>query len=365
MMSAVMTRLQTASEDYASDVGRRRALRTRDRHADGHFLYAVRTTGVYCRPSCAARPARPENVAFFASRVAAERAGFRPCKRCRPDLPPKAQREAALIADCCRAIEAAEEAPVLRDIAATAGLSPHHFHRLFKRIAGVTPAAYFAAHRQSRVRAGLVAGDSVTATIYGAGFNSSGRFYTAAPAMLGMTPSAFKQGGKNETIRSAAARCALGFVLVAATARGICAILLGDAPDELAADLAARFPKATMVSAEPGFAELVARVIRLIDAPERGPDANLPLDIRGTAFQRRVWQALQKIPTGETASYAALARKIGKPRAVRAVAGACAANRLAVAIPCHRAVAADGGLAGYRWGIERKRRLLAREREKK
>ena len=211
----------------------------------------------------------------------------------------------------------------------------------------------------------LAAGDSVTAALYDAGFNSSGRFYTAAPAMLGMTPSAFKQGGKGEAIRYAVARCGLGFVLVAVAQRGICAILLGDAPDDLAADLAARFPKATMAPAGPDFAGLVARVVRLIDAPECAPDTKLPLDIRGTAFQRRVWQALQEIPAGETASYAVIARKIGKPSAVRAVAGACAANRLAVAIPCHRAIAADGSLSGYRWGIERKRRLLARERATK
>jgi AraC family transcriptional regulator of adaptative response/methylated-DNA-[protein]-cysteine methyltransferase len=365
MMSAVMTKPHTTIEDYASDAARRRALRARERNADGHFLYAVKTTGIYCRPSCAARAARPENVAFFDGRVAAELAGYRPCKRCRPDLAPKPQRETALVADSCRAIETAEEAPSLKDLAAAAGLSPHHFHRLFKRIAGVTPAAYFAARRQSRVKARLAAGDSVTAALYDAGFNSSGRFYTAAPAMLGMTPSAFKQGGKGEAIRYAVARCGLGFVLVAVAQRGICAILLGDAPDDLAADLAARFPKATMAPAEPDFARLVARVVRLIDAPECAPDAKLPLDIRGTAFQRRVWQALQEIPAGETASYAVIARKIGKPSAVRAVAGACAANRLAVAIPCHRAIAADGSLSGYRWGIERKRRLLTRERATK
>jgi AraC family transcriptional regulator of adaptative response/methylated-DNA-[protein]-cysteine methyltransferase len=352
-----------AMRGEARDAGRWRAVQARDPAADGQFLYSVRTTGVYCRPSCAARPARSENVAFHETRVQAEAAGFRPCKRCRPDLPPRAEREAAMVAGACRAIEAAEEAPSLGELARGAGVSPHHFHRLFKRIAGVTPKAYADAHRQRRVQDELGAGAGVTQAIYAAGFNSSGRFYAAAPDMLGMTPSAYRDGGKNEAIWSAVGASSLGRVLVAATARGVCAILLGDDEDELIADLRARFPKARIVPPTPGFADWVAQVTAFVDDPARAEGLGLPLDIRGTAFQRRVWEALRAIPAGHTASYADVARQLGAPKAMRAVAGACAANALAVAIPCHRVIAASGAVSGYRWGVERKKRLLARERE--
>lgn len=336
------------------------AVRRRDAAADGAFLYSVATTGVYCHPSCAARPALRHNIAFHADRHAAERAGFRPCKRCRPDLPPRAEREAALVAAACRAIEAAEDAPSLAALAAEAGISPHHFHRTFRRVAGVTPKAYHAAHRQARVQAGLAAGAGVTEAIYDAGFNSSGRFYAAADAMLGMTASRYRAGGPGETIRHAAGRCSLGHVLVAATERGVCAILLGDDAAALQAELRGRFPKATLQDAGPD-AEWLAEVVAFVDHP--GSDAlALPLDIRGTVFQRRVWEVLRAIPPGETLSYAAVAARLGQPAAVRAVAGACAANALAVAVPCHRVVASTGALAGYRWGVERKRALLARER---
>jgi AraC family transcriptional regulator of adaptative response/methylated-DNA-[protein]-cysteine methyltransferase len=338
------------------------ALRARDPAADGSFFYSVRTTGVYCYPSCAARPALPENVAFHPTRQHAEAAGFRPCKRCRPDLPPRAKREAALVAKACRLIEEAEEAPSLQTLADAIGLSLHHFHRLFRRIAGVTPKAYGDAHRQRRVQAQLEAGASVTAALYDAGFNSSGRFYDAADAMLGMTPSAYRAGGAGELIRHATGPCALGRVLVATSGRGICAILLGDDDDDLAADLQARFPRARHEPAVAAFAQTVAEVARLVDTPAEATALSLPLDIRGTAFQRRVWEALRTIPAGRTMSYSEMAATVGAPRAVRAVAAACAANRLAVAVPCHRVVAADGALAGYRWGVDRKRRLLEKER---
>jgi AraC family transcriptional regulator of adaptative response/methylated-DNA-[protein]-cysteine methyltransferase len=338
------------------------ALRARDPAADGRFFYSVRTTGVYCYPSCAARPALPENVAFHPTRQHAEAAGFRPCKRCRPDLPPRAEREAALIAKACRLIEDAEEAPSLQNLADASGLSLHHFHRLFRRIAGVTPKAYGDAHRQRRVQAQLEAGASVTAALYDAGFNSSGRFYDAADAMLGMTPSAYRAGGAGELIRHATGPCALGRVLVATSARGICAILLGDDDDDLAADLQTRFPRARHEPADAAFAQTIAEVARLVDAPAEATALSLPLDIRGTAFQRRVWEALRTIPAGRTMSYSEMAAHVGAPRAVRAVAAACAANRLAVAVPCHRVVAADGALAGYRWGVDRKRKLLEKER---
>ncbi len=346
---------------FATDAARLEAVRWRDPAADGVFLYSVSTTGVYCRPSCAARPARRENIGFFDTREAAERAGFRPCKRCRPDLPPRAEREAALVADACRAIETADEPPSLAALAAGAGLSPHHFHRLFRRVAGVTPKAYASAQRQRRVQEALHDGSAVTASLYEAGFNSSGRFYEAADSMLGMTPSAYRAGGKDEVIHYATGRSSLGTVLVGATARGICAILLGDDPEPLLDDLRARFPRAALRAGASGFASLVEQVVAFVDAPGASDSFPLPLDIRGTAFQRRVWEVLRAIPPGTTLSYRDVAARIGQPAAIRAVAGACAANALAVAVPCHRVVAADGATSGYRWGVQRKRRLLERE----
>ncbi len=367
-MSAVLTDDRTAAASpvearFSTEAARWEAVRRRDPTADEHFVYSVKTTGVYCRPSCAARSARRENIVFHLTAADAERAGFRPCKRCRPDLPPRAEREAALVAEACRAIESAEEAPQLAELAAQAGVSPYHFHRTFKRVAGVTPKAYAAAYRQRRVQDSLHAGSGVTDAIYAAGFNSSGRFYETAPEMLGMAPSAYRNGGQGEVVWHAVDRCSLGCVLVAATELGVCAIMLGDDPAALVADLKARFPKARLAEPDPGLADWVAAVVRFVDDPARAEGLGLPLDIRGTAFQRRVWEALREIPAGKTASYAEVAARLGSPRAVRAVAGACAANTLAVAIPCHRVVAADGGLAGYRWGVERKRRLLERERQ--
>lgn len=344
---------------YDTDAARWDALRTRDRAADGRFVYAVATTGVYCRPSCAARPARPENVSFFPDPASAARAGFRACRRCQPDQPSRAERDAALVAAACRTIEAAEEPPSLEALAMSAGLSRFHFHRLFRRVAGVTPRAYIEAERARRVQSGLQRGEGVTGAMYGAGFNSSGRFYAAADDMLGMRPSAFRAGGLGEVIRWATGQSTLGSVLVAATNRGICAILLGDEPPALEAELGARFPQAALKPADPGFAEAVAAVVALVEAPQDG--LALPLDIRGTVFQRRVWDELRRIPPGATLSYGELAARLGKPGAARAVASACAANRLAVAIPCHRAVGAAGTLNGYRWGVGRKRRLLERE----
>jgi AraC family transcriptional regulator of adaptative response/methylated-DNA-[protein]-cysteine methyltransferase len=346
---------------FATEAERWAALRARDPAADGRFFYSVRTTGVYCYPSCAARPARPENVRFHASLAEAEAAGFRPCRRCRPDLPPRTEREAAVVAAACRRIEEAEELPSLSALAAGAGLSAHHFHRLFRRVAGVTPKAYADARRQARARDGLADGAAVTEAIYDAGYGSAGRFYESADAALGMTPSAFRAGGAGEVVRHAVGHSSLGVVLVAVSGRGICAILLGDDPAVLVEDLRNRFPRARHEAAEPAFASVVAEVVRLVDDPSRAPAPSLPLDVRGTAFQRRVWEALRAIPPGRTLTYAEVAVAIGEPRAVRAVAAACGANRLAVAVPCHRVVATGGALAGYRWGIERKRRLLERE----
>lgn len=331
----------------------------RDASADGSFFYSVATTGVYCRPSCAARPANPKNVDFHLTTAAAEAAGFRPCKRCKPDQPPKAERDAALVASVCRIIEAAEEPPALETLARAAGLSPHHFHRLFKAVTGVTPKAYADAHRAMRLREGLETAGSVTEAIYEAGFNSAGRFYEASDALLGMTPKAWRAGGEGAEIRFAVGECSLGAILVARSDKGVCAILMDDDPDALVRDLQDRFPKARLVGGDDGFEQLVARVVGLVEQPGIGLD--LPLDVRGTAFQQRVWQALRDIPPGTTATYRDIARAIGQPSAVRAVAGACAANALAIAIPCHRVVRNDGSLSGYRWGVERKQALIARE----
>ena len=344
---------------YTNDEARWDAVRQRDSKADGQFYYSVRSTGVYCRPSCAARPALRANVAFHASCAEAEAAGFRPCLRCKPGQPPLAERQAAIVAQSCRLIEASEALPDLDTLAQAAGMSRFHFHRVFKAHTGITPKAYAAARRGERVKAGLALPGTVTDTLYAAGFNSSGRFYAATPGLLGMTPGAFRAGGSGAVIRFAIAACSLGALLVASTDKGVCAILLGDDAEMLLRDLQDRFPQADLRGAEADYEQTVARVIGLVETPALGLD--LPLDVRGTAFQQRVWQALREIPAGSTVSYAELARRIGLPTGARAVAGACAANALAIAIPCHRVVRNDGALSGYRWGVERKQQLLERE----
>jgi len=346
------------------DDGRWAAVLAREPAADGAFRYAVKTTGIYCRPTCTARRPRRGNVVFFASAADAEAAGFRPCRRCRPEAAAPDQLLVERVRTACRLIEAAietgDEPPSLSTLAAAAGLGPHHFHRLFKLALGVTPRAYAAAHRANRLRTGLPEAATVTAACYDAGYGSSGRLYAEAPGTLGMTPTAYRAGGAGAEIRFAVGESSLGAILVAATRRGVCAILLGDDPDALVRELQERFAKATLVGADAGFEETVAKAVGLVEAPATAA-AGLPLDILGTAFQRRVWEALRAIPAGETRSYTMVASSLGVPGAVRAVARACAANPLAVAIPCHRVVRLDGDLAGYRWGIERKRTLLARE----
>ena len=331
----------------------------RDSGADGTFYYSVATTGVYCRPSCAARQARPENVRFHATCRDAERAGFRPCKRCKPNQASVAEQQAAKITAVCRMIENSEETPSLDQMANRAGLSLYHFHRVFKAITGVTPKEYAAAHRTNRVRSSLGKSGTVTEAIYDAGYNSSGRFYETSNELLGMTPSKYRSGGQSTEIRFAVGECSLGSILVAASERGDCAILLGDDPDALARDLQDQFPQAHLIGGDARFEQLVSKVVGFVEAPALGLE--LPLDVRGTAFQQRVWQALRKIPVGSTASYTDIAKRIGSPRSVRAVAQACGANLLAVAIPCHRVIRNDGALSGYRWGVERKRTLLKRE----
>ena len=334
-------------------------LKTRTSAADEQFLYSVKTTGVYCRPSCPARPARPENVQFHATCADAERAGFRPCKRCQPNQPSLKEQYAAKVAAACRVIEQSETPPKLGELASHAGLSSFHFHRLFKSLTGVTPRSYAAAHCATRIRAELGRSKTVTEAIYGAGYNSAGRFYENSNKLLGMTPTRFRAGGADMAIRFAIGECSLGAILVAASKRGVCAISLGDDPEQLARDFQDRFPQAELIGGDAQFEKWVAQVIGYIDNPIIGLD--LPLDIRGTAFQQRVWQALRDIPIGSTATYTEVAKHIGAPKSARAVARACATNVLAIAIPCHRVVRTDGSLSGYRWGVERKRELLKKE----
>lgn len=357
----IVHRMDSAKIDFASDNEKWDAVLRRDTRADGVFWYSVRSTGVYCRPSCPARRPHRDNVRFHPSCADAEAAGFRPCLRCLPQQPSLAQRQAAAVAAACRLIESAEELPSLEQLAAAAGLSPFHFHRVFKAQTGLTPKAYAGAQRSQRLREELQRGASVTDAIYRAGFNSSTPFYASAPATLGMTASDFRAGAPRLRIRFALGECSLGSILVAATDQGVCAISLGDDPQALVHALQDRFQHAELKGGDADFEQLVARVVGLVETPRLGVD--LPLDVRGTAFQQRVWQALREIPPGSTLSYSELATRIGEPKAVRAVASACAANPLAIAIPCHRVVRRDGGISGYRWGVERKRALLEREAE--
>jgi AraC family transcriptional regulator of adaptative response/methylated-DNA-[protein]-cysteine methyltransferase len=331
----------------------------RNRSADGMFWYSVQTTGIYCRPSCPSRTANPKNVALHDDLLSAKATGFRACKRCNPDGASQDAQHATLVAKACRLIEQSEEPIPLECLAKTIGLSASYFHRLFKATTGLTPKNYAAANRASRVREGLAKGHSVTEVIYDAGFNSSGRFYEKSNKMLGMTPTRYREGGMNEEIKFAIGQSSLGAILVASSAKGVVAILIDDDPNKLARDLQDRFPKARLVGGDQDYEKRVAQVVGLVEAPAIG--LNLPLDVRGTAFQQRVWQALQEIPVGKTTSYSDIAAQIGLPNAARAVAGACAANNIAVAIPCHRVVRSDGSLSGYAWGVERKRRLLDTE----
>lgn len=353
--------VQQSRDDGASVANEMRwtAVVKKDGRFDGSFVYAVATTGVYCRPSCPARPAKRVNVRFHATCVEAEAAGFRPCKRCRPNEASRDEVYSTKVTAACRLMETAEEEPSLQALARSVGLSPSHFHRIFKSIAGVTPKAYAMAYRQKRIRDHLPRSETVTAAIYSAGFNSNGRFYATSSEVLGMTPSDFRDGGRAAKIKFAVGSCSLGEVLIAASPKGVCAVLFGDDPTALVRDLQDRFPKAEIIGSDPEFEGIAAKVVALIEAP--GTDVHLPLDVRGTAFQHRVWRALRDIRPGTTVNYAEIARRIGKPAAVRAVAQACGANNLAVIIPCHRVVRSDGALSGYRWGVDRKRALLDRE----
>ncbi|KQN47308.1 bifunctional DNA-binding transcriptional regulator/O6-methylguanine-DNA methyltransferase Ada [Rouxiella silvae] len=335
------------------------AIISRDAKADGDFVYAVKTTGIYCAPSCPSRMPNRDNVEYFTDAVQAENAGYRACKRCRQGRKSLLEQHSAQVEQACRLLESCEKTPTLEQIAQQVGLSAYHFHRLFKTLTGLTPRAYAVAKRQQRVREKLVESPSITSAILDAGYASNGNFYASSPASLGMTPKAFRAGGKGMAVWFAVGRCSLGDILVAESARGICAILLGDNPQALIESLQDNFPHAQLTGNDENFEKRIATVVGFVDQP--GTSLKLPLDIRGTAFQQRVWHALRAIPVGETLSYAEVAERIGSPKAVRAVAGACAANLLAVAIPCHRVIKNNGALSGYRWGVERKKCLLEKE----
>ena len=358
MTAKVLSRF--ASPLSASDDQMWAAIIVRDPDFESRFVYSVKTTGVYCRPTCQARLPLRRNVAFHASCADAEAEGFRQCKRCRPRDPTVAAETIAKISAACRFIESAELPPSLNEIAAAAGLSAYHFHRTFRSIVGLTPKAYGEAQRHRRVREALMVSETVTSAIYDSGFNSSGRFYATAQEAFGMTPTRLRNKGDSEIIRFAIGDCSLGCILVAASGKGICAVLLGNDAKALLRDLEARFANAELIGGDAEFDAMAATVIAFVDKPS--DEFGLPLDIRGTAFQHKVWQALRDIPSGSTASYAQIAKTIAKPKAVRAVARACAANAIAVVVPCHRVVRTDGDLSGYRWGIDRKRELLRRER---
>lgn len=348
------------SHTLHTDDDRWLAVINRDTNADGQFVFAVQTTGIFCRPSCRARHALRQNVRFYPDAEAAQAAGYRPCKRCQPDNLSPEQQKIDKVAKACRLLE--QDNPVtLEALAEAVAVSPYHFHRLFKSVTGVTPKAWQQAWRARRLRGALSEGESVTQAVLGAGFPTSSSYYRQADEVLGMTARAYRQGGKSTRIDYAVGHCELGHCLVALSERGICAVLLGDSHEALMAELQQSFPSAHCMPAAAEFTEQIQSVIASLN--QRATPLTLPLDIRGTAFQQQVWQALREIPTGETRSYQQIADGIGNPKAVRAVAGACAANRLAILIPCHRVVRGDGSLSGYRWGVARKAALLAREKE--
>ena len=335
------------------------ALVNRDARLDGVFYYAVVTTGVFCRPSCHSRLPKRENVRFFDDRASAERAGFRACKRCRPQQVGPTDPRAEMVEKACRFIEGHAEEPVtLATLGRELHVSPFHLQRTFKDVTGVTPKAYADTCRIQLLKGGLQDGHSVTRALYDAGYGSSSRLYERADAHLGMTPAAYRKGGAGMTIRYSIVESAIGKLLVAATDRGVCSIQFGDSAAELRQALEGEFGSAALIEEAPGPAAQ-AIVQHLEGGPLKTP---LPLDIQATAFQRQVWEHLQTIPYGRTESYSEVARKIGQPKATRAVARACAANPVAVAIPCHRVVRNDGGMGGYRWKVERKKALLDRER---
>jgi len=355
---------RASATTFESDDSRWRAVTERDSRADGAFFYGVSTTGIFCRPSCGARTPLRKNVSFYREPSEAKLAGFRACKRCKPESTPPRQHQKELAVEACRLIERAEDEPTLNELAEAAGLSPYHFNRVFKSIVGVTPKQYAIAHRSRIAAENLKTSKDVTSAIYESGYGASSRFYESAQRRHGMTATDMRKGGAGIEIRYAFGDSSLGLVAVAATDRGICAVLFGASREELSEDLQDRFPKAVLevADASSDFEQWVERTVGYLEGQSKHFD--IPLDVRGTAFQELVWRTLREIPEGQTASYAEVAQRIGRPKSARAVAGACAANPVAVIIPCHRVVRADGGLSGYRWGTRRKRQLLDRESTK-
>ncbi len=348
-----------------TDEERWRAVEARDPQFDGGFVYAVGSTGIYCRQSCPSRRPRRRNVRFYAVPEAAERAGFRACLRCRPRAARARDTRIEAVRRACRFIadhgaDGRDGAPTLAALGAHVGLSPHHLQRSFKAAMGITPRQYHDALRLDRLKGLLRNGDHVSGALYEAGYGSSSRLYEKAPSQLGMTPAAYRRGGKGARIAYSIADCPLGRLLVAATARGLCAVRLGDDGGVLEAGLRDEFPAARIARDDAGLGRWVSALVAHLDG--RRPHLDLPIDVRATAFQRLVWEALRAIPYGATRSYGEIARAIGRPTATRAVARACATNPVAVVVPCHRVVRADGGLGGYRWGVGRKRALIDSER---
>ena len=354
MNNSISTRAGTTVDDLFWQ-----AICNRDQQFEGVFVFAVRTTGVFCRPTCPSRRANRNNVLIFSKGQKAEKAGYRACKRCHPTLNSIAERQHETVKQACRIIEFSEQVPGLQDLADRFEMSRFHFQRQFKKIMGVTPKDYAVKLRTERLSEGLTQEKTITAAMYSAGYNASSRFYTESRQFLGMSPTAFRNGGAGMTIQFAVGQSTLGVVLVAATKIGVCAISLGDDPDGMARDLRDQFPNATITAGDKDFHRWVIVAVGLVEVPAQ--TLCMPLDIRGTAFQMQVWKALQTIPVGSTVTYSELAERIGKPLATRAVATACATNPVAIAIPCHRVVRKDQSLSGYRWGVERKRELLRRE----
>lgn len=342
-----------------TDTDRWQAVLRRDRHYDGAFVTAVRTTRIYCRPSCPARHPHRENVTFYACAADAERDGFRPCKRCSPNT----QAFEADVAQraCAYMDDHVDDRVTLNHLGTAVGLSPHHLQRVFKRVMGISPRQYAEARRVERLKAGLKNGGTVTDALYSAGYGSSSRLYERAPEQLGMTPAVYRKGGQGMNIHYTIADSPLGYLLVAATERGVCFVSMGDTPADLEAELRGEFPAAEPERDDDGLGEWVNAILDHLGGQQ--PHLELPLDVRATAFQRRVWQALQAIPIGETRTYRQIAASIGQPTAARAVGNACATNPVSLVIPCHRAVREDGSLGGYRWGLQRKAALLEQERK--
>ncbi len=349
-------------KQYTTDSQRWQAVKDKDKNATPAFYYAVKTTGIYCVPGCASRRPKQENVEYFESTSLAVSAGYRACKRCRPDDPAHAGIDSDRVVTVCRIIEQAEEPPSLDDLATTVNLSPSHFQRLFTEHVGVSPKVYAQAIRDAKVRLALETDQPVTQAIFDAGYGSSSRFYERSGKVLGMTAKAYKKGGAHMLIQYAVAESFLGLIMAGFTDRGICSIEFGETEDELVQALFERFPNAEIIPGDSLLEAHMAQVVSFIKSPQKG--LSLPLDIQGTAFQQRVWDELQNIPAGETRTYSQVAEALNIPGSVRAVASACARNKIAVVIPCHRVLRKGGGLGGYYWGLERKSALLENEAEK-